>query len=90
MFESAELGHKIKKSLYEQEVPTLREDLLNTQMELAKAARFPVIILIGGLDGAGTDHRPALCALCLRGQRRVRRSDPDGTDCGRLQMAQGA
>jgi AMP-polyphosphate phosphotransferase len=53
MFESAELGHKIKKSLYEKEVPLLREALLNAQMELAEAARFPVIILIGGLDGAG-------------------------------------
>ena len=53
MFESAELGHKIKKSVYEEEVPRLREALLNTQMELAKSARFPVIILVGGLDGAG-------------------------------------
>jgi AMP-polyphosphate phosphotransferase len=53
MFESAELGHKIKKSLYEKEVPPLREALLSIQMELAESARFPVIILIGGLDGAG-------------------------------------
>ncbi len=53
MFESAELGHKIKKPVYEKEVPPLREALLNTQMELAQSARFPVIILIGGLDGAG-------------------------------------
>jgi AMP-polyphosphate phosphotransferase len=53
MFESAELGHKIKKSVYEKEVPPLREALLTTQMELAKLAGFPVIILVGGLDGAG-------------------------------------
>ncbi len=53
MFESAELGHKIKKSVYEEEVPLLREALLNTQIDLAESARFPVIILIGGLDGAG-------------------------------------
>ena len=53
MFESAELGHKIKKSVYEQEVPPLREALLNCQMDLASSAGFPVIILIGGLDGAG-------------------------------------
>jgi polyphosphate:AMP phosphotransferase len=53
MFESAELGHKIKKSVYEQEVPALREALLNAQIELAETASFPVIILIGGLDGAG-------------------------------------
>lgn len=53
MFESAELGHTIKKSIYEKEVPPLREALLTTQMELAKSAGFPVIILVGGLDGAG-------------------------------------
>jgi polyphosphate:AMP phosphotransferase len=53
MFESAELGHKIDKATYDAEVPKLREALLDAQMELAKQAKFPVIILIGGLDGAG-------------------------------------
>mgnify|MGYP001156615803 FL=1 len=53
MFESAELGHKIKKSVYEQEVPPLREALLDAQLRLAESAAFPVIILVGGLDGAG-------------------------------------
>lgn len=53
MFESAELGHKIDKATYEIEVPKLREALLEAQMDLARQARFPVIILIGGLDGAG-------------------------------------
>jgi polyphosphate:AMP phosphotransferase len=53
MFESAELGHKIKKSVYDKEVPALREALLNAQIELVKLAKFPVIILVGGMDGAG-------------------------------------
>jgi polyphosphate:AMP phosphotransferase len=53
MFESAELGHKIDKATYEAEVPKLREALLDAQMELAKQSKFPVIILIGGVDGAG-------------------------------------
>jgi len=53
MFESAELGHKIKKSEYDKEVPALREALLNAQLDLVKLAKFQVIILIGGLDGAG-------------------------------------
>ncbi|WP_028317750.1 polyphosphate:AMP phosphotransferase [Desulfobulbus elongatus] len=53
MFESAELGHKIKKSVYEKEVPALREALLDAQFELAKSAAFQVIILVGGLDGSG-------------------------------------
>ncbi|WP_333876955.1 polyphosphate:AMP phosphotransferase [Methylobacter sp.] len=53
MFESAELGHKIDKAIYDIEVPKLREALLDAQMDLAKSSTFPVIILIGGLDGAG-------------------------------------
>jgi polyphosphate:AMP phosphotransferase len=53
MFESAELGHKIDKATYDKEVPKLREALLDVQMDLAKLAKFPVIILIGGVDGAG-------------------------------------
>ena len=53
MFESAELGHKIDKVAYDKEVPKLREDLLNAQFDLAQKAKFPVIILVGGVDGAG-------------------------------------
>ena len=53
MFESAELGHKIDKATYDKEVPMLREALLEAQLDLAAAAKFPVIILIGGVDGAG-------------------------------------
>lgn len=53
MFESSELGHKIDKASYEKEVPKLREALLEAQMDLLKSSQFPVIILIGGLDGAG-------------------------------------
>lgn len=53
MFESAELGHKIDKTTYDAEVPALREALLDAQFDLAKKANFPVIILIGGVDGAG-------------------------------------
>jgi polyphosphate:AMP phosphotransferase len=53
MFESAELGHQIDKAIYDIEAPKLREALLEAQMSLAKSSRFPVIILISGLDGAG-------------------------------------
>lgn len=53
MFESAELGHKIDKATYEAEVPTLRAALLDAQLDMATLAAFPVIILIGGVDGAG-------------------------------------
>ncbi len=53
MFESAELGHKIDKATYDKEEPKLREALLNAQFDLAQKAKFPVIILVGGVDGAG-------------------------------------
>ncbi|MDP1871588.1 MAG: polyphosphate:AMP phosphotransferase [Gallionella sp.] len=53
MFESAELGHKIDKETYDKEVPPLRAALLDAQMDMAKLAKFPVIILVGGVDGAG-------------------------------------
>ena len=53
MFESAELGHIIDKASYEAQVPQLREDLLEAQMDLARLGKFPVIILVGGVDGAG-------------------------------------
>ena len=53
MFESAEIGHSIDKDTYEAAVPALREALLEAQYELKQQARFPVIILINGIEGAG-------------------------------------
>ncbi len=53
MFESAELGQKIDKQTFEREEPQLREALLNVQYDLSQAHRFPVVIVIGGVDGAG-------------------------------------
>jgi polyphosphate:AMP phosphotransferase len=52
MFESAELGHKITKDVWEREVPALREALLDAQFDLI-AAKVPVIILVAGVDGSG-------------------------------------
>lgn len=53
MFESAELGHKIDKATYKKDVPTVREALLDAQIDLLQSKRFPVIILIAGVDCAG-------------------------------------
>ena len=53
MFESAELDHRIGKEAYNHEQPILREALLDAQFDLARSKAFPVIILIGGVDGAG-------------------------------------
>ena len=53
MFESAELGHAITKQTYARQLPKLRESLLDAQYDLFQDGRFPVIVLIGGMDGAG-------------------------------------
>ena len=53
MFESAELGHRIGKATYKRQEPKLREALLDVQFDLATGKAFPVVILIGGVDGAG-------------------------------------
>ena len=53
MFESAELGHAIDKARYRREEPRLRADLLDAQFDVGSLARFPVILLVNGVDGAG-------------------------------------
>jgi polyphosphate:AMP phosphotransferase len=53
MFESAELGHTISKEVYQKELPVLREALLDAQLDLLQSARFPVVILLAGVDCAG-------------------------------------
>ena len=53
MFESAELGHAIDKETFDAAVPALREALLEAQFELKQLQRFPVIVLINGVEGAG-------------------------------------
>ena len=53
MFEAAELGHRIDRKAYEAAVPALRESLLQMQWAMQTLARFPVIVVIAGVDGAG-------------------------------------
>ncbi|RNC66690.1 MAG: polyphosphate:AMP phosphotransferase [Desulfuromonadales bacterium] len=53
MFESAELDHAIDKKTFKAQVPALREALLDAQFDLLQSRRFPVVILISGVDGAG-------------------------------------
>ena len=53
MFESANLEHKVSKAIYHREEPKLREALLNAQFDLNENGRFPVLILIAGVEGAG-------------------------------------
>ena len=53
MFESAEIGHKLKKSEFKREEPMLRQRLLDLQYRLLENGKFPVVILVNGVDGAG-------------------------------------
>ena len=53
MFESAELGHSITDREYDRKEPKLREALLKVQYDLLANKSFPVVIVIGGVDGAG-------------------------------------
>ena len=44
---------KIDKARFAEEAPKVREGLLDAQYDLAKSGRFPVVIVVGGVDGAG-------------------------------------
>ncbi len=62
MFESAELGHKIDDASYKKRAAKLRADLLDAQYAVLEAARFPVVVLINGVDGAGKGETVNLLA----------------------------
>jgi len=53
MFESAELGQEVSKEEYDAAIPALREALLDAQYDLLAAKDFPVLVIIGGVEGAG-------------------------------------
>jgi len=53
MFEDAELGHAVDKATFDARVPTLRSELLQAQFALKDRRAFPVIVLVGGVEGAG-------------------------------------
>ncbi len=52
MFEAAELGSKVSKAEFDKVAPRLRMELLELQQQL-RQARFPVIIVMAGVDGGG-------------------------------------
>ena len=59
MFETAEIGNKVDKEIYAREGLKVREALLNAQRKLS-AANFPVVIIIGGNEGAGKGELASL------------------------------
>ncbi len=55
MFETAEVGNRVEKAVYKREEAKLREELLEAQKALA-ASPLAVVILVGGVEGAGKTH----------------------------------
>jgi polyphosphate:AMP phosphotransferase len=53
VFESAEIGHSLKKAEFKREEPKIRQRLLDLQYDLLANGKFPVVILVNGVDGAG-------------------------------------
>ena len=52
-FQAAERGLSISRSERKQREPELRQGLLAAQARLAETSGFPVILVLGGVDGAG-------------------------------------
>ena len=52
MFETLELGRKVKNKAFEKAVLKLRQRLLSLQFEL-EGRNFPVIVIVSGVEGAG-------------------------------------
>jgi polyphosphate:AMP phosphotransferase len=59
MFEAAEVGRKLEKEKYKNQVPVLRAELLDVQQQLLQAP-FPVIVLFAGVDAAGKSETASL------------------------------
>ena len=66
MFRTAELGQTLSKEEYKHIEPVLRQELLDLQMELRAKAKFPVIIVFAGVDGAGPMPRGRRVGCRLR------------------------
>jgi len=52
VFESAEIGRRVRKAEYEARAPALRQELLRAQDDL-QGQDFPALVLFAGVDGAG-------------------------------------
>jgi polyphosphate:AMP phosphotransferase len=53
MFESAELKHKLSDEEYDKQSPLLREALLEAQFDLLEKKDRSLLIIVGGVEGAG-------------------------------------
>jgi polyphosphate:AMP phosphotransferase len=88
VFESAEIGHSVTRSRYRREEPKLRAALLEAQYRLIDKPDFPLLILVGGLDGAGKGETVNLLNEWMD-PRHIRTEAfglADGSDGGRAEM----
>jgi len=80
MFDSANLEHKVSKSAYAREEPKLRRSLLDAQYELIKDGRFPVLVLIAGVEGAGKSETANLLSEWMDARHLHTHAFPDPSD----------
>ena len=81
MFDTAELERKVTKRDFKMQVPVLRTELLKVQQELRREKRFQVMIVLGGVDGAGKSETPQV-GHCLREFKRfLDEHDPEQKWC---------
>jgi polyphosphate:AMP phosphotransferase len=52
MFEAAKLGRKVSKSVFKEEIPELRTELLEAQ-RLLRGSNISVVVIVSGVEGAG-------------------------------------
>lgn len=53
MFDTASIAHEVDKATWKKEEPKLRQALLAAQYRVLSEKKFPVLVLIGGVEGAG-------------------------------------
>ncbi|MBM3367089.1 MAG: polyphosphate:AMP phosphotransferase [Betaproteobacteria bacterium] len=80
MFDSANLEHKVSKSAYAREEPKLRRSLLDAQYELIRDGRFPVLVLIAGVEGAGKSETANLLSEWMDARHLHTHALPDPSD----------
>jgi len=80
MFESAEIGHKISKAEFREQEPDLRERLIDAQSALRELGKFPLLIIIGGVDGAGKGETVNLLNEWMDPRHIVTRAFGEATD----------
>jgi len=79
VFEAVELGHRVSKKTFKERVPELREALLDAQGRLRKAG-LPVVLLFGGVDGAGKGETANLLSEWMDPRWIVTRAYDEPTD----------